>query len=385
MPARAAAVYSTVCWQDTAVRHQSAFRDVRDVVDVREIGKGWWCCSFPLTFPWQQKQHRGVFPSQAGKALLLFQKHPKWVTQGRADSSLQLLLQLCVCPYTLCCVCLALSWTSVLHTHRQRNDTPENETGRERGSCREATLTKKKKKEITTFLWQFNLYAGLLLQNKMISDLTVLTLVVFQGNPLLLPNHHSVSLETKKWHLETYSACVVKTYTTWVVQLQWRPYSPSVINSVGVSAFGSVIEGDRSDSRGERKGEKRDKETMSSRRKKANESKTFSTWGIPQRHFQSPPGFLRVHTPYQACLTELETMCHSKNTFLHIFACSISILPFSYSLCRRFIRQFSHSDSINRHARSWFSKRCTKKKQECGRLCGLNDAEYWKNFGLSEK
>lgn len=151
MPARAAAVYSTVCWQDTAVRHQSAFRDVRDVVDIREIGKGWWCCSFPLTFPWQQKQHRGVFPSQAGKALLLFQKHPKWVTQGRADSSLQLLLQLCVCPYTLCCVCLALSWTSVLHTHRQRNDTPENETGRERGSCREATLTKKKRKKSQPF------------------------------------------------------------------------------------------------------------------------------------------------------------------------------------------------------------------------------------------
>lgn len=52
---------------------------------------------------------------------------------------------------------------------------------------------------------------GLRLQSNTIRDLTLLMLVVFQGNPLLLPNHHSVSLETKKWHVGTYSASVVET------------------------------------------------------------------------------------------------------------------------------------------------------------------------------
>lgn len=44
----------------------------------------------------------------------------------------------------------------------------------------------------------------------------------FQGNPLLLPNHHSVSLETKKWHLESYSASVVKTNTSATGKVQLR-------------------------------------------------------------------------------------------------------------------------------------------------------------------
>lgn len=103
------AVYSSRCWQDSAMRQQPASRAVcirwaivwmSEILTNEEDGKvavvpklsaAW------STFLWQHKLHRGVFPLQAGKALLLFQWHTKWVRWGRADSSLPLLLQLCVC------------------------------------------------------------------------------------------------------------------------------------------------------------------------------------------------------------------------------------------------------------------------------------------------
>lgn len=43
--------------------------------------------------------------------------------------------------------------------------------------------------------------------------------------------------------------------------------------------------------------------------------------------FKAAFGFLRVHTPYQACLPERETLCCSENT-------SLSTLLFSYSFCQ---------------------------------------------------
>lgn len=138
------------------------------------------------TFPWQQKLHKGVFPSQAGKALLLFQWHTKWVRQGRADSSLLLLLQL---------------WVSFhLHTHRQSNDTTENETERERRKCREATFEKENKKEEINLSVTIRFICRAAEQQDSRSYSS--DACCFPRKPPAAANHHSVFLETKKWHVE---------------------------------------------------------------------------------------------------------------------------------------------------------------------------------------
>lgn len=76
-----------------------------------------------------------MFPSRAGKALLLFQNHPKWVRQGRADSkstSAAAAVPVCVCVCVLTVHALfalhCAKHASLLHTHThtQRDDTTEN-------------------------------------------------------------------------------------------------------------------------------------------------------------------------------------------------------------------------------------------------------------------
>ena len=134
------AVYSRARWQDTAVRHHLSYCwGFRDVVDK---GAGVLLLSFSWsTFPWQQEQHRGAFPSQAGKALLLFQKHSKWVRQGRADSSLQLLLQLCQGVCVCVCVCV------LTLTHTDWGMKQQKIRQGENGNCRKAASEKKKQQQ----------------------------------------------------------------------------------------------------------------------------------------------------------------------------------------------------------------------------------------------
>lgn len=205
--------------------HQMSYcRDVRDVVDTRGMGESRGSSPFAWsTFPWQQKQHGGVFPSQAGKALLLFQKHPKWVRQGRADSSLQLLLQLCP---SVCVLCFTLGRTS---THTKRNDTTENQTGkvavgRKKNNKRNHNLS------VTV---EFICREDFCCRTTRSEILRFWCLLFSEETPLLLPNHHSVSLETKKWQRETYSVSVVKTNT-------------GEMGKVQLQICGSVIEGEQS-------------------------------------------------------------------------------------------------------------------------------------------
>lgn len=187
------AVYSSRCWQDSAMRQQPASRAVciRWAIvwmsEILTIEEDWKVAVVPKlsaawsTFPWQHKLHRGVFPLQAGKALLLFQWHTKWVRWGRADSSLLLLLQLWVCAQT--------------QTEQWHNRKQDRSGGRQVSSKGE-----RQTQEITTFLWQFNLYAEPISaaeQHNLRSDGS--DACCFPKKPPAAANHHSVFLETKKW------------------------------------------------------------------------------------------------------------------------------------------------------------------------------------------
>lgn len=71
-------------------------------------------------------------------------------------------------------------------------------------------------------------------QSNVIVHLMVLVLVVFQGKPLLLPKHHSVSLETRKQEL-------VKTNISVTGEVHMQ--ASLVIKSMHVSPCCSVTEG----------------------------------------------------------------------------------------------------------------------------------------------
>lgn len=307
------AVYSRVCWQDAAVRHQPAFQsrlyqtsycwDVRDVVDIREIRKGWRRRGFQLLdllFPWQQEPHRGGFFLHRLEKPFSNRRNIQ-SGSGRAG-----LTAVCARCCSCACVCLSFIFMFLFCTHRLKNDTTENTSEGNHNLCVTVhyIFRERKKKDK---IWA----------------LMVLILVVFQGNPLLPPNHRSVSLETKRWHVETMECfcCKKKKY-----QRDWE--SPTASAEAGDSISDKQHLFFPSFHRGR---------TFRDRRGEGNPEKRLSQGPsrLGEFHrdiFKAVLGFLRVHTPSQGCLTELETLCHSKNGFLHVFECNISILPLSYSL-----------------------------------------------------
>lgn len=213
------------------MRHQPAFQsrlyqtsycwDVRDVVDIREIRKGWRRCGFQLLdllFPWQQEPHRGGFFLHRLEKPFSNRRNIQ-SGSGRAG-----LTAVCARCCSCVCVCLSFIFMFLFCTHRLKNDTTENTSEGNHNLC------------VTVYI------------QREIWDLMVLILVVFQGNPLLPPNHRSVSLETKRWHVETMECFCCKkknTSATGKVQLQvQRLETPSVINST--CSFPRFTEGEHS-------------------------------------------------------------------------------------------------------------------------------------------